>query len=1631
MMEFDSTDNPGRFFFALSRDLKSIALSNIQYFQSGKQSHHAKFHVTFRLLYEYLDIGIEPTYSELAKLVGEYDFSPEIKGNGYRSLLRVVQKCCLHLLQLCRYISSVRDSMLFRKKVYAKELESYVSALGQLRAVLYYALKLTQYCQQGHLFADEDQLNSDIAEALMLEVESLSQEFFYGRCLGFQYCESMQRPVQAIGIVMASLSEGYLESSHMMRVATSVFNSGKYFLDPELRAKQMVKVTRTADIRFCQTFWNFPESPIMHQLPSFVCPVMEVNEILTLGPDAFELPLVGGGDTVTITPPCAHTGPGHVYTRLISAQLREGQQALRKSVKSKAPVPAKPRVPGLIVHFHGGGFVAQSSKSHEVYLRDWAVSVGCPILSVDYSLAPQAPFPRALEECFYAYAWAVQNCEQLGSTGEKIIVVGDSAGGNLAVSTALRAASFGIRAPDGAVLVYPCTVVKYTPSPARLLSLMDPLLPVGLMTRCLAAYAGINEQQPLASPTTDELHSDESLTRIRMETYESHDSEWIIIAQDEDEIDQIRSMAAASQDSPVVERESVIDAMDDSMEGRKHLQEFVGEEDMEPWCNKDLMGAKERSNTQESEEEVEIFSQLLAEGSCVFPSEGEASIPQPDQRQHLHSAGKSAAVVDMVTPVEAVTDGGQFLGTSSSELSNADQDTAASSGSSVKSSGVALLQSRARQMMADAQTMLTSLSSYMPAPPSMGTARSVMSSLAANFDPLNSSTSLHTSKSSLGLTSASDSTSSKPDGANFSPVSGPGLDLPDIETFVELQVFPVSVDVNESEVTRSSGVNGNESISAACPGTAERMQANLESKCPLTMSDGIEGNDLKQVCSNPELVVNGKDADTTRSTKADPREPTETKPSPLTSSSSSGVFETPFSTPVSPSGHDIILPGAESNLSLSSAFLSDTSPHHQDQVLGELSRESAGNDTCQETSLSSTCKDQRHENYLELTRDNFRPRRDKTGESVYESSHHPTLQPSERTSAGESVGSLSCDPLHQPDDCAYDGDGPASGNDPNHQVTLSDHSVALLSVSDPDASSSPSGGVDPPILFATPDKRTEVPAATSDADQHILFATPEERTEVPAATWNSISLSDRGSCLFSPDKTSRLLPGRNDIDAEVLMISKDAVDTPYQPSNLKVTTTNCLQTLDMLSPVTPPAPSTTLSDQQDQSSPSPELSVICELDTNGTSRASQAPPTVISAQNNQASPSPQLPVTCDMDTHSDSPASPASLPGESKELLEDALRSPDVGEVEESGSSSISTQQSCGSYKDLKRWSPENQDQRFGTTLNPQSIDRDMFISCSSEQSDQQEVAVFKQDSNLLTSPSNPQPDTDVMTGQSYQQKRCSPPTSLNIAHHSRSVVPPTATDAQPSPLGSPTSTAQTGVKTSPCSSALPVQANLTQQNSAPTLPVVESSPSAADDPNVQLSEEPVVTLTPTENGGQLRVWPLGVGVKGLKKSGSTPTLLPSVLTPSPVTPQPEKVQDAINRKQKGSESSAPAIPPGLKTGMSPSDFEQQNFSSHSPLHLLRRAAVVKNPYMSPLMASDEMLLGLTRVSIVGCHLDPLLDDSVMFARRLRDLGIPVELNLVDDLPHGFLNFALLSVEARQAADLCGRKISDMLSDSV
>ncbi|XP_053409256.1 hormone-sensitive lipase-like [Mercenaria mercenaria] len=483
-----------KYFHTSIKDLRGLVISNIEYYQRGKSSIHACYYASSCILLERTQV-LEPLVIDIVPKLQKYDFSETEQANGYRSFISIVNRCCGHLLQLCRHINVNKSSLLFRSSHYLKELESYVEVLGQLMACLGYLQKLMTYSKDGDLFLENDE---SVGDDLLMEVEMLNTDCFYGRCLGFQFSESMQKVLQMVVIAMATFSECYEETSQVIQIASSLFNSGKYFADYDLRAKQVVDITRTADIKFCKQFWSITDSPLLHQLRSFTFPHVEVSEVLSLEPENFELPAVEGeDDTVTITPPCAHTGPAPVKVRLISHAVREGMQVTRKMFQPKTG-SAKPAIlppsPGLLFHCHGGGFVAQSSQSHENYLRVWARKLEMPILSVDYALAPDLPFPRGLEESFYAYAWALKNPEKLGWTGERICFAGDSAGGNIVISTALRAVSYQIRIPDGIMAAYVPILVQYTPSPARLLSMIDPLLPVGILTRCLAAYAGIADK---------------------------------------------------------------------------------------------------------------------------------------------------------------------------------------------------------------------------------------------------------------------------------------------------------------------------------------------------------------------------------------------------------------------------------------------------------------------------------------------------------------------------------------------------------------------------------------------------------------------------------------------------------------------------------------------------------------------------------------------------------------------------------------------------------------------------------------------------------------------------------------------------------------------------------------------------------------------------------------------------------------------------------------------------------------------------------------------------------------------------------------------------------------------------------
>eukprot|EP01062_Namystynia_karyoxenos_P057445 TRINITY_DN4849_c0_g1_i1.p1 TRINITY_DN4849_c0_g1~~TRINITY_DN4849_c0_g1_i1.p1 ORF type:complete len:924 (+),score=168.96 TRINITY_DN4849_c0_g1_i1:407-2773(+) len=178
----------------------------------------------------------------------------------------------------------------------------------------------------------------------------------------------------------------------------------------------------------------------------------------------------------------------------------------------------------VVLHFHGGGFVAQSPRSHETYLRMWAKQLRCPVLSVDYSLSPEAHFPRAVDECHHVLQWLRGNAGRFGlPPTSRVVLAGDSAGGNLAVSVALRAVSRGEPPPHAVLSAYGVFNVQLAYSPSRALALQDALLPLGILEQCLGAYVGPRglaahegARNPLLSPLLAPLELLRQLPTVRL-----------------------------------------------------------------------------------------------------------------------------------------------------------------------------------------------------------------------------------------------------------------------------------------------------------------------------------------------------------------------------------------------------------------------------------------------------------------------------------------------------------------------------------------------------------------------------------------------------------------------------------------------------------------------------------------------------------------------------------------------------------------------------------------------------------------------------------------------------------------------------------------------------------------------------------------------------------------------------------------------------------------------------------------------------------------------------------------------------------------------------------------------------------
>lgn len=174
--------------------------------------------------------------------------------------------------------------------------------------------------------------------------------------------------------------------------------------------------------------------------------------------------------------------------------------ALRVRIYSPPGAAARLRLPGLL-YFHGGGLVAGSLDTHDAICRSLAAACGARLLSVDYRLAPEHPFPAAVADGGAALAWAIAHADALGIDEERLVICGDSAGATLAAVVCHTAAAGGRSRVAGQFLL--CPIMDYAAeSDSRRALAQGYLLDRATLEHDLRHYlpAGVDRADPRVSP---------------------------------------------------------------------------------------------------------------------------------------------------------------------------------------------------------------------------------------------------------------------------------------------------------------------------------------------------------------------------------------------------------------------------------------------------------------------------------------------------------------------------------------------------------------------------------------------------------------------------------------------------------------------------------------------------------------------------------------------------------------------------------------------------------------------------------------------------------------------------------------------------------------------------------------------------------------------------------------------------------------------------------------------------------------------------------------------------------------------------------------------------------------------------
>ena len=166
-----------------------------------------------------------------------------------------------------------------------------------------------------------------------------------------------------------------------------------------------------------------------------------------------------------------------------------------------APV-AEPKGLPVVLHFHGGGYVFMSPDAYARPCKELAIAADAIVISLDYRLGPEDPYPAALDDAVAAYRWLRAHAAELGGDPARIAVAGESAGGGLAAATVLRSLAEGDAPPNAMAIGCAWLDLTMSSESSRALGPDDPILDDAGLSYWRSGYASDPSQwlDPLVSP---------------------------------------------------------------------------------------------------------------------------------------------------------------------------------------------------------------------------------------------------------------------------------------------------------------------------------------------------------------------------------------------------------------------------------------------------------------------------------------------------------------------------------------------------------------------------------------------------------------------------------------------------------------------------------------------------------------------------------------------------------------------------------------------------------------------------------------------------------------------------------------------------------------------------------------------------------------------------------------------------------------------------------------------------------------------------------------------------------------------------------------------------------------------------